>query len=323
MHPLSILLILVTAGAAHAVYGHPAAAGTPAARFWEEALPGTPMPESIATLVQEGIDHSPLMEHYSDFVPSGDMAELYKVYMNPTSKATAVAVPAGLFFLEAQLQLGGRMTILFEPATVRPVLPRDVAQKVPFGDLADALGRFKIAPGSPQAAVMGMTVRLCQAPLPADGQKKACTTSLEGAVESAMEMLGGGGTNQGEQVMWAASSVLPRAGLPLQQYVVQAVTPLDGDRHVACHNMPYPYAVYYCHSTGSPTKAYQVLLRGLSGGPHQLITMATICHLNTSNWDPEHPAFKMLHTQPGGAPVCHSISYASLLFGQKAATPSV
>jgi hypothetical protein len=53
MHPLSVLLVLVTAGAG-AVHGHPTAAGTPASRFWEEALQGTPMPEAIADLVQQG-----------------------------------------------------------------------------------------------------------------------------------------------------------------------------------------------------------------------------------------------------------------------------
>jgi hypothetical protein len=36
-------------------HGLPAAAGTPAARFWEQALPGSPMPEAIAQLVQKGI----------------------------------------------------------------------------------------------------------------------------------------------------------------------------------------------------------------------------------------------------------------------------
>jgi hypothetical protein len=66
MYPLALfLVILVTTGTASAVYGHPAAAGTPAARFWEEALPGTPrfweealpgtpMPEAIANLIQQG-----------------------------------------------------------------------------------------------------------------------------------------------------------------------------------------------------------------------------------------------------------------------------
>ncbi|OEL13791.1 hypothetical protein BAE44_0025190 [Dichanthelium oligosanthes] len=86
--------------------------------------------------------------------------------------------------------------------------------------------------------------------------------------------------------LWAASSAPPRAGLPPhQQYVVQAVTPLAGDRHVACHGLAYPYAVYYCHMTGRATKAYAVSLRSLRGGG-QPVTVAAHCHLDTSNWYP-------------------------------------
>jgi hypothetical protein len=53
MHPFAFLLMMVASGTAM-VDGSPAA-NTPAAQFWEQALPGTPMPEAIADLVQEGI----------------------------------------------------------------------------------------------------------------------------------------------------------------------------------------------------------------------------------------------------------------------------
>lgn len=55
MHPLmTIHLIVVTVGAI-GVLGHPGAAGvTPLVRFWDKALPGTPVPEVIADLVQKG-----------------------------------------------------------------------------------------------------------------------------------------------------------------------------------------------------------------------------------------------------------------------------
>jgi hypothetical protein len=53
MHPFAFLLMMVATGTAM-VDSHPAA-NTPAAQFWVQALPGTPMPEAIADLVQEGI----------------------------------------------------------------------------------------------------------------------------------------------------------------------------------------------------------------------------------------------------------------------------
>lgn len=48
-----LLLIALVAGAA-VVHGHPTTT-TPAAQFWQHALPGTTMPEAIANLVKKGI----------------------------------------------------------------------------------------------------------------------------------------------------------------------------------------------------------------------------------------------------------------------------
>jgi hypothetical protein len=52
MHPFSFIVIVVAASAA-AVHGH-SAVNTPAAQFWEQALPVTPMPNALADLVQKG-----------------------------------------------------------------------------------------------------------------------------------------------------------------------------------------------------------------------------------------------------------------------------
>ena len=234
------------------------------------------------------------------------------------------AVPPGSFFLQSQLRVGTAMTVSSESAaTVPPILPRNVAEKVPFSNLADVLAAFHISPSSAEATTVGDTLSLCGAPPSLAGEQKACATSLEDTVESATHMLVvGSSVRHGVVYLWAASSaaaVPPAAHHHQQQYVVQAVTSLDGDRHVGCHAMPFPYAVYYCHMTGRPSKAYAVLLRSVTGGSSAPVTKAAICHLDTSNWDPAHPAFEMLHTRPGGEPVCHFMSYASLLFGEKAA----
>jgi hypothetical protein len=279
-----------------------------------------------------GIDHSPLVEHYYSLPDNykglqPDQVSTIKISYKPDRVSTikiaykasssgnkeTETLPPVLFFLQAQVHPGSTMATLFEPAAVSPILPRDVAQRVPFRNQADVFATFHIAPSSAEAAAVEHTLSLCQASPHLAGEQMACTTSLEGTVQSSMRMLG---TTKG---VWAASSALPRAGLPLQPFVVEAVTALDGDRHVGCHSLSFPYAVYYCHSTGLPTKAYMVSLRSVHGDSPPVITLAAICHLDTSSWDPEHPAFKVLHTKPGGAPVCHFMSYASLLFGEKAA----
>ena len=310
MYPLTIHLIVVAIGAI-GVLGHPGAAGAATAvRFWEEALPGTPMPEVIADLVQKGIDHSPLVEHYP-VTDSGAVNDGQKNY-RCGGRCPAENVMS-FFFRKTEVRVGNTMTFSFPRHRVSPFLPRDVADGIPFGDPASVLATFHVAPSSAEATIVRDTLSQCQA-LPVVPEQKACATSLEGTVESAKHMLGNG-------VLWAAASALPStpttAGLPLQSYVIQAVTTLDGDRHVGCHVMPYPYAVYYCHMTGLPTKAYMVSLRSSSGGG-PAVTLAALCHLDTSNWSPAHPAFKTLHTQPGGEPICHFMSYANLLFGEKA-----
>lgn len=229
------------------------------------------------------------MEHYTASRSGGHVVVNVRYDGGSPVKA---AVPPGCFFLESQVRVGSAMTVSEPAASVPPILPRDVAQKVPFTNLADVLATFHIAPSSAEATTVGETLSLCGAPPPITGEQKACATSLEDTVESAMHMLVGSSVRG----VWAALSAHH------QPYVVPAVASLDGDRHVGCHAMPFPYAVYYYHMTGRPSKAYAVSLRGLTRSSPS-VTMAAICHLDTSNWDPAHPAFEMLHTQqPGSAP---------------------
>ncbi|XP_002443500.2 BURP domain-containing protein 13 [Sorghum bicolor] len=302
------------------------AASTPAARFWEQALPGSPMPEVIADFVQKGIDQSPLVEPYSA-QPSISMCTLFNTICDQRTVAET-----GIYFHAAKLHPGSTMTLSFPAEAETPILPHDVADKVPFENLSDVLSTFHISPGSAEAAQVEDTLSKCLQP-PIAGEMKACTTSLESTVKAAMEMLGtaasgqlmqGGGGGGGDYV-WAATSALPRGGrLPRRQYVVQAVTPLDGDGYVSCHKVPFPYAVYQCHVTYTGYGGYKVSLRG--GGRHDddeegpTVSLLAFCHFDTSCWNPMHPAFQILNTHPGSTPVCHFMSYGNLAFVKKAGT---
>lgn len=213
----------------------------------------------------------------------------------------------GLFFLQTQLLPGNIMTISFPTSEEPAILPHAVAEKVPFGNLEAVLATFNIPAGSTTAAQVRDTLIKCQAP-PAAGEVKSCTTSLEATVQAAMDMLGG--TGRGVR---AIASELPSAGLlPRQPYLVKAVTPVNGEQYVACHKMPFPYALYQCHMTRLGYVASVVSLRGIHGG--QEADMLTYCHLDTSEWSPAHPAFEVLHTQPGASSVCHFMPYADLGF---------
>ncbi|TVU02854.1 hypothetical protein EJB05_51640, partial [Eragrostis curvula] len=303
-HPTALLLLVVVA--ATVVHGH-AAAGTPAALFWEQSLPDSPMPTAVADLVQKGIDHSPLLEHYSA-LPSISSCVLVDNICSPRTVAET-----GLFFRQTQLRPGAIMTVSFPSAADEPaILPHDVAEKTPFTNLDDVLATFHISPGSAAAAQVSDTLHRCQEP-PLAGEVKSCTTSLEATVRSAVDdMLGGAGAGAGDGVVRAVASQLPRGGLPRRPYVVQAVTRVHGDLYVACHKMPFPYAVYQCHMTKLGYEAHVVSLREIQGDA--AADMLAYCHMDTSSWNPAHPAFEVLHTSPGGSPVCHFMPYADLGF---------
>ncbi|CAL4904917.1 unnamed protein product [Urochloa decumbens] len=295
MHPSALLLIVLVAASAGAATC--AAASTPAASFWEEILPGTPMPPTIAELVQKGTDLKegsvhPQLQHQL-------VSCLGYKYENecggpPTSSSSAAM---GVFFR------------------------RDM--RAPFANVSDVLATFAVAPGSAEASILRGTVRACEAP-PLAGERKACATSLEGTLQAAARMLGT------KRMSVAVSALTPSSGLPRQEYeVVAAVALLDGRRHVTCHNDPFPYAVYRCHMDKDymmSTEAYVLTLRGLqqqhgsdvSSESSSLVDMVAVCHLDTSKWSPAHPAFKTLNLQPGAAPLCHFVPYADLLFSDKA-----
>lgn len=214
------------------------------------------------------------------------------------------------------------MTAHFPPVDLPAILPRADAARAPFSNVTDVLSTFAVAPGSARESMVRGTVTACQAP-PVAGEQKACATSLEGAVRAALRMLGT------TRMSVAASALSPREGLPRQEYEVAVVAPLGGNRHVTCHDDPFPYAVYRCHmEEEASTQAYLLTLRGLqqqqqhgngtaAGGSLMVVDMVAVCHLDTSNWSPAHPAFQTLNLRPGGAPVCHFMPYADLLFSEK------
>ncbi|KAK3140166.1 hypothetical protein QOZ80_5AG0396970 [Eleusine coracana subsp. coracana] len=315
MHPSALLFLIMVAAGATIVHGH-SASNTPAAQFWEQALPGSPMPDAIADLVRKGIDHSPLVEHHTAASPSSSISAC--ALFDSTCSSQMVA-ETGIFFHMAQLRPGSTMTLSF-PAEAEPaaILPHDVALNVPFSNLDDVLSTFSIPSASDDAARFRDTLTRCQAP-PLAGVVKSCSTSLEATVQAAMRFLG----TDHDGVTMAATPEIPRAGLPRHPYVVQAVTQLASDKYVSCHVMPFPYAVYLCHTTRKePYGGFKVWLRGVGGdaGEGPEVSLLAFCHMDTSGWNPAHPAFEVLHTRPGGSPVCHFTTYGSLAFVRKAST---
>uniref|UniRef100_A0A0D9YEL0 BURP domain-containing protein n=1 Tax=Oryza glumipatula TaxID=40148 RepID=A0A0D9YEL0_9ORYZ len=205
-----------------------------------------------------------------------------------------------LFFLEKDLHPGKTMAVHFTATTAgEKFLPRSEADAMPFSSekVPEILSRFSVKPGSVEAAEMAQTLRDCEAP-PAQGERKACATSLESMVDFATSSLG-------TSHVRAASTVVGKEGSPEQEYTVTAVKRAaaggDQDQLVACHAEPYAYAVFACHLTRA-TRAYAVSMAGRDGTGVEAVA---VCHADTAGWNPKHVAFQVLKVKPGTVPVCH------------------
>ncbi|XP_040383148.1 BURP domain-containing protein 13-like isoform X2 [Oryza brachyantha] len=236
----------------------------------------------------------------------------YKETSSGSGATVESTTPASttVFFHEEAVRVGERLPFYFPEAVTSALglLPRRAADSIPFttAALPGVLALFGVAPDSARAAGMRETLRMCEWPTLA-GESKFCATSLEALVEGAMAALG-------TRDVAALTSTLPRGGSPPQAYTVRAVLPVEGSAFVACHDQEYPYTVYRCHTTG-PARAYMVEMEGSRGGG-AVVTVVTVCHTDTSRWNPEHVSFKLLGTKPGGSPVCHLMPYGHIVWAK-------
>ncbi|CAH8257242.1 unnamed protein product [Arabidopsis lyrata] len=89
------------------------------------------------------------------------------------------------------------------------------------------------------------------------------------------------------------------------------VKKLSDDKSVVCHKQKYPFAVFYCHKA-MMTSVYAVPLEGENGMRAKAVA---VCHKNTSAWNPNHLAFKVLKVKPGTVPVFESGDNSSCCVG--------
>uniref|UniRef100_A0A0E0PJ03 BURP domain-containing protein n=1 Tax=Oryza rufipogon TaxID=4529 RepID=A0A0E0PJ03_ORYRU len=150
------------------------------------------------------------------------------------------------------------MTLHFTRATAgAALLPRGRAESVPFASerLPEILSQLSIPAVSPTADAMWSTLAECEAARLAGEttkHKHYCATSLESMVEFVASSLG---TRDVHAVSTEVISTLTPT--PRQAYRVEAVRPVavPGGDMVACHGMPYAYAVFGLHG-----------LKGAGGG---------------------------------------------------------
>ncbi|XP_066371448.1 BURP domain-containing protein 6-like [Miscanthus floridulus] len=212
------------------------------------------------------------------------------------------------YFLVHDLYPGSKMMLHFTgAATGAPALPRTRAESIPFTStkIPEILSRLNVPAGSPAAAAIRSTLKECEAP-PLDGVvAQLCVSSFKAMADFAASCL------RTRDVRAATMTKLSKDGAtPRQVYVVESVRPMpvSGGDMVACHRMPYPYAVFLCHTTTATL--YTVTLAGADGTKADA---GTACHKDASpgiSW----PTFKKLGVAPGSVPVCHFLPQDSMLW---------
>ncbi|KAL2927473.1 BURP domain-containing protein BNM2A [Bienertia sinuspersici] len=212
-----------------------------------------------------------------------------------------------VFFTLKDLKPGNIIPIFFRPTTKQPspsssphFLPREEANSIPFSlsKLPYLLQLFGFSQTSPQAQAMENTLRHCEIK-PILGETKSCATSLESMLDFVHQVFG---SNTKFKAL-STHEFGKNNGL-LQNYTILGEPrEILAPKMVACHTMPYPYVVYYCHHQKSESKVFQV---SLMGNNNIIVEAIAVCHLDTSQWSPNHVSFRVLGIKPGSSsPVCH------------------
>ncbi|XP_059314190.1 BURP domain protein USPL1-like [Lycium ferocissimum] len=240
-----------------------------------------------------------------------------KTHIHPSSHMDHVDPSLRVFFLMDDLRIGKAITVSFprrDLSSSPSFLPREEADSIPFSlkELPNLLQRFSFSKNSPQAKAIEDTLRECEVP-PIKGETKYCASSSEAMLDFVQGIMG-------EKTQFKALSTthLSNSTPLLQKYIIlDAPLEVAAPKMVACHTMPYAYAVFYCHYTISKSKVFKVSLGGENGDKVEAIA---VCHLDTSEWSPSHVSFQVLGILPGMSPICHFFPSDNLVWVPKIAT---
>ncbi|XP_062076727.1 BURP domain-containing protein 6-like [Humulus lupulus] len=170
-------------------------------------------------------------------------------------------------------------------------------------NLPNLLRLFSVPQGSPQAKTMESTLLMC-VPSPIEDEIRLCVTSFDSMAEFVRGVFGLAGLGHGFTFLTTLFD--NGSNTRYQNYtILEDLREIPIPKMVACHLMEFPYAVYGCHIMAKDRKLYKMSLSGQNGDRVETIV---VCHLDTSEWEPEHPSFKVLGFGPGMGPVCHFFS---------------
>ncbi|KAK9286569.1 hypothetical protein L1049_014968 [Liquidambar formosana] len=255
------------------------------------------------------LQQNPIDDHQRNYAKQDDIVDdghqgmhAEHVHDHPSSHMDHMDPSARIFFTINDLKVGKIMPIYLpykDPSNSPHMLPKEEADSIPFSltHLSYLLEFFSFPQGSYQAKAMEDTLNSCGLEA-IKGETKFCATSLESMLDFTRGVLG-----LDTHLKVLTTKIPTKPAKNLQNYTVLEVPKeILAPKMVACHAMPYPYAVFYCHCQESENKLFEVSLGGEDG---ERVEAVAICHMDTSHWDHDHAAFRVLAIQPGSSPVCH------------------
>ncbi|KAL4614266.1 hypothetical protein ACB092_07G041900 [Castanea dentata] len=210
-------------------------------------------------------------------------------------------VEPGKFFRESMLKKGKviPMPDINDKLPERSFLPRSISSKQPFSTLkvSELKHIFHAGDNSTMETMIVKSLSECKrAPNP--GEIRRCVSSAEDMIDFAVSMLG------------RNIDILTTKNVngSKQSIMIGSIEGINGGKvtdSVTCHQLLFPYLLYYCH-TVPKVRVYQVDILD-PNSKAKINNGVAICHMNTSSWSPTHAAFLALGSAPGQIEVCHWI----------------
>ncbi|KAK4360514.1 hypothetical protein RND71_019466 [Anisodus tanguticus] len=185
-----------------------------------------------------------------------------------------------------------------------PFWPREFVETIPFSSkkIPQILNHLSIDSNSKDAETIEETVTVCEEQA-MKGEKRKCATSLESMVDFGVFMLG---TNNIQVV----TTEVQGENQMVQKYTIKEVELLADGINMICHKLNYAYAVHFCHG-GPGTKTFMVSMIGADGTK---VKAVSICHKDTSLWNPKGLPFVVLKAKPGTPSICHFLQDDQIVF---------
>ncbi|XP_042494422.1 polygalacturonase-1 non-catalytic subunit beta-like isoform X1 [Macadamia integrifolia] len=219
---------------------------------------------------------------------------------SPNETPLSVSSEGGLpFFRKSMVKEGGFMFVpdLRDPMIYTSFLPRPLASKIPFSfaQIKELKKLFGVVDASNMTSYIPDTLKRCEKS-PIRGEQSTCVTSAEDLIDFVVKKLGH------HVRMWSTES----AEGSYESVTIGDVKLIHGNLSeppALCHSQPFPFQIYYCHVL-QKVKIYAVDIHARKKVNHLIMA----CHYDTSTWNTNHHAFKLLGFGPGLIEVCHWIN---------------